>query len=124
MLQQSHFNYKQGVFTIGNNKNMKQSDIINSIDFIDYTFRHQSEFIAIVDVQTNHIQIAEGALSEVFEEIMPRIKKYSKVKLGVVVNCPVGVAFSFLLEHQLNNDRCSYKTFSTINAAKEWIGDN
>lgn len=123
MLKQLYFNSEEGVFTLYKNENIIQQDILNSIELIDDSFRHASELITIVDIHSNHMQINESSLSVIFEEIMRRIRKYSKVRLGVVVNCPVGVAFSLLLEYQLKNSKYLYKTFSSISAAKEWINN-
>ncbi len=112
---------KEKVFVVDNNKDIGYKDILDGIRIVDFAYKGRGELKAIVDIGTNNIKVEEAIYSSIFEEVKNRIRKYDKVKFALIVNHPIGVALSLLLEYQVNNDNYEYKTFSTRKAAVEWL---
>lgn len=121
MLEYPRVIKKERVFIVDNNKDIRLHDILDGIRIIDNAYKGRKELEAIVDISTNDIQVHEAFYSTIFKEVKVRIRKYDKVRFALIVNNPVGVALSLLMEYQVSNSNYLYKTFSTQEAAIEWL---
>lgn len=118
----SFYNPDENIIYVERYGNIFLNELLDNVHKIDHQYRHLSELYILEDVRNSNSKFTIHDLPMLAEEIKNKAVHYNEIRCALITDSPSNTVLSFVFEELVNQiENYSYKTYSTVDAAKYWL---
>lgn len=116
------YNKEENIVYVDRRNGVSLDEIIRYVENIDFSYQDLQNLYIIEDIRHSVSKFELDDYSIICNEIKKRASKYDEVRHAVIVDNPSNTVLSILFESFSEPiENYFYKTFSTIDLAKNWL---
>jgi len=117
-----NYNQKEDIIYVTRTHEVILQDLLNYVKQFDEDYKDFDRLHIVDDLRASISKYESKDYPLIIEEIKKRIGQYKEVRIAVLVMTPQDTALSLLYEQIAQSvENYNYKTFSTLEAGRNWL---